>query len=211
MSGIAAGAAPTDRGTVAMAELAVAVRAAAAVPSGLSVQEAVSDAAVIMFGGIETTEGMILNLLWHVLGDPAVRSAVAADPTRAERRGRGVAAPGAGGGGRRPLRHAAMSRSPTRRCGAGDLVVVSIAGANRDPVEFPDPDRFDLDRRNARQHLAFAAGPHVCIGMDLARLEAVTALTTLLRRRPGVGLAAGTPGPVGLVFRKPPSLVVTSQ
>jgi cytochrome P450 len=94
---------------------------------------------------------------------------------------------------------------------AGDLVEVSIAGANRDPAEFPHPDRFDLDRPNARRHLAFAAGPHVCIGMDLARLEATTALTTLLERRPGVRLAAGAPNPTGLVFRKPPGLPVTLQ
>ena len=148
-----------------------------------------------MFGGIETTEGMILNLLRHVLDDPAVRAAVAADPAARRGGGRGVAAPGAGGGGRRPLRHARRHAGAAPRSRAGDLVVVSIAGANRDPVEFPEPDRFDLERPNARRHLAFAAGPHVCIGMDLARLEAVTALTTLLDRRPGVRLAPDAPAP----------------
>ncbi len=163
-----------------------------------------------MFGGIETTEGMILNLLRHVLDDSAVRSAVAADPVRAE------------AAVEESLRlepaAAVVDRYATRdvtlgdaAVGAGDLVVVSIAGANRDPVEFPDPDRFDLERPNARRHLAFAAGPHVCIGMDLARLEAVTALTTLLSRWPGVRLAPRAPRPVGLVFRKPPALPVTTQ
>jgi hypothetical protein len=85
---------------------------------------------------------------------------------------------------------------------------VSLAGANRDPVEFPDPDRFDLHRPNARRHLAFAAGPHVCIGMDLARLEAREALTVLLRRLPGLRLDDDAPPPTGLVFRKPERLPV---
>jgi cytochrome P450 len=90
----------------------------------------------------------------------------------------------------------------------GDLVVVSLAGANRDPDEFPDPDRFDLHRPNVRRHLAFAAGPHVCIGMDLARLEAREALTALLRRLPDLRLADDAPPPTGLVFRKPERLPV---
>jgi cytochrome P450 len=208
VSGIATGAEPTAAGADAMAELGAAVRAAAPPPGGLSVQDAMADAAVIMFGGIETTEGMILNLLLHVLGDPAVRSVVAADPGRAEaaveeslRLEPAAAVVDRYATGDVTVAGAAVS--------AGDLVVVSIAGANRDPAEFADPDRFDLDRPNARRHLAFAAGPHVCIGMDLARLEAVTAVTTLLARRPDVRLAAGAPRPVGLVFRKPIALPVT--
>jgi cytochrome P450 len=210
VSGIAAGDPPTERGAVAMVELGAAVRAAGPPPSGLSVQEAVSDAAVIMFGGIETTEGMILNLLRHVLVDPAVRSAVAADPMRAEAAVEESLRlePAAAVVDRYATRDVAVG---TAAVGAGDLVVVSIAGANRDPIEFPHPDRFDLDRPNARRHLAFAAGPHVCIGMDLARLEAVTALTTLLERRPDVRLARDAPQPIGLVFRKPPALPVTSE
>jgi cytochrome P450 len=210
VSGIAAGAAPTTSGATAMSELGAAVRAAAPPPSGLSVQEAVSDAAVIMFGGIETTEGMILNLLRHVLADPAVRSAVAADPARAEAAVEESLRlePAAAVVDRYATRDVALAGATV---GAGDLVVVSIAGANRDPTEFPDPDRFDLDRPNARRHLAFAAGPHVCIGMDLARLEAVVALTTLLDRRPGTRLAPDAPQPVGLVFRKPPAVPVTLQ
>ena len=68
--------------------------------------------------------------------------------------------------------------------GAGELVVVSLAAANRDPAEFPEPDRYDLHRPNVRRHLAFAAGPHVCIGMDLARLEARLAVGTLVRTTP---------------------------
>ena len=88
---------------------------------------------------------------------------------------------------------------------AGDLVRISITAANRDPAIFPDPDRFDLDRDNAGRHLAFAAGPHVCVGMHLARLEAHVALATLLERLPGLQLAR--PAEIrGLIFRKPPEL-----
>ena len=77
------------------------------------------------------------------------------------------------------------------------------------PGAFPDPDRFDVRRENARQHLAFARGPHVCIGMHLARLEAHTAVGRLLERLPGLRLDPARPSaPTGLVFRKPPELHV---
>jgi cytochrome P450 len=88
-------------------------------------------------------------------------------------------------------------------------VSISIAGANRDPETFPDPDRYDVRRENARRQLAFAGGPHVCIGMHLARLEAQTALACLLDRLPRLRLDPARPAaPRGLVFRKPPELHV---
>jgi cytochrome P450 len=90
---------------------------------------------------------------------------------------------------------------------AGDLVVVSLAGANRDPAVFPDPDRFDPGRVSARQGLAFALGPHFCIGAQLARLETQAALGALLDQLPGLRLE-GPAAPAGLVFRKPPELRV---
>ena len=90
---------------------------------------------------------------------------------------------------------------------AGDLVRISITAANRDPAVFPDPDRFDPSRENAGRHLAFAAGPHVCLGMHLARLEAHVALGALLDRFDPLTLAEPT-APAGAVFRKPPRLLV---
>jgi cytochrome P450 len=91
----------------------------------------------------------------------------------------------------------------------GELVTLSIAGANRDPSFFPDPDRYDIRRENVRHQLAFAAGPHVCIGMHLARLEARTAIGRLLDRLPRLQLDPAHPSaPRGLVFRKPPTLHV---
>jgi cytochrome P450 len=91
--------------------------------------------------------------------------------------------------------------------GRGDPVIVSIAGANRDPEVFPDPDRYDIRRPNAARHLAFARGPHFCLGAPLARLEAITAVRTLLALLPGLRLATGRPPMAsGFVFRKPEAL-----
>jgi cytochrome P450 len=94
------------------------------------------------------------------------------------------------------------------RIAQGDLVTISIAAANRDPAAFPSPDTFDPARANAKQHLAFAGGPHVCIGMHLARLEAHTAIARTLDRLPGLRLdpEGPDPSPRGLVFRKPAAL-----
>jgi cytochrome P450 len=92
---------------------------------------------------------------------------------------------------------------------SGELVRVSITAANRDPAVFKDPDRFVIGRVDTRRHLAFAHGPHVCVGVHLARLEARTALATLLARLPELRLDPQRPAGVrGLVFRKPPSLHV---
>jgi cytochrome P450 len=88
---------------------------------------------------------------------------------------------------------------------SGDFVIVMIAAANRDPLAFPDPERFDIRRPNAKQHLTFAHGPHACLGMHLARLEAHAALTAALDELPGLRLDPGAtpPRPAGTVFRKP--------
>ena len=88
-------------------------------------------------------------------------------------------------------------------------MTVSIAGANRDPAVFSDPDAFDIRRPNAGRQLAFARGPHFCLGAHLARLEAQVAVETVLARLPGLRLDARHPSaPRGLVFRKPPDLRV---
>jgi cytochrome P450 len=66
---------------------------------------------------------------------------------------------------------------------AGERVYLSIAGANRDPAAFPDPDRFDAGR-DPNPHLAFGLGLHFCLGAALARLEAAATLAALIRRFP---------------------------
>lgn len=184
------------------------VAAAAAESDGLSGGEVVSNAAVLLFGGIETTEGMIANAILHVLSHPEQRALLEDDPALA------------GAAVEESLRlepaAAVVDRYATRavelggaRIGERELVIVSLAGANRDPAVFESPDRFDLSRDNARLHVTFAQGPHVCIGMHLARLETRVALERLLARLPGLRLDPERPSaPRGLVFRKPPTLWV---
>jgi cytochrome P450 len=72
---------------------------------------------------------------------------------------------------------------------AGTLVTIGIGAANRDPAQFPDPDRFDVARAPNR-HLAFATGIHQCAGMALARLEGRIALQRFLARFPDYRMGA---------------------
>ncbi|MBV9383372.1 MAG: cytochrome P450 [Streptosporangiaceae bacterium] len=175
---------------------------------GLGTEEIVSNAAVLLFGGIETTEGMISNAVLHLLSNPAQLKLVRADPALLA------------GAVEESLRlepaAAVVDRyatSQVRLGGAvirkGDPVTVSIAAANRDPAVFTEPGRFDISRPEASRHLAFAHGPHFCLGAHLARLETKTAVATLLGSLPGLRLDPGhDSAPRGLVFRKPPELRV---
>jgi len=201
-------------GTAAFGELAASLREVIArgdsllaeVTGPLAEQEAISNAAVLMFGGIETTEGMIANALLHLLSSPAQLALVLADP--------GLVPAAVEESLRLEPAAAVVDRYATAgtRLGgaaiqAGDQVTVSITGANRDPAVFADPDVFDVRRANAGRHLAFAHGPHFCLGAHLARLEAQVAVGTLLARLPRLRLDPGYPSaPRGLVFRKPPAL-----
>jgi cytochrome P450 len=72
---------------------------------------------------------------------------------------------------------------------AGSRVTVLLGAANRDPAVFPDPARFDVTRANAREHLAFSAGAHYCVGAGLARLEGVVALREVSERFPALRVA----------------------
>ena len=169
--------------------------------------EVVSNAAVMMFGGIETSEGMTTSVFWHLLTNPEGLAAVRAD------RSLGASAieeslrlePAAGRVDRYATVDKELAGAAIRK---GDLVIVSLTAANRDPATFPDPDRFDLARPNARSHVAFAQGPHACIGSHLARLETRAALDAALDGWPGMHLAEGATPPTGVVFRKPKSLPV---
>jgi cytochrome P450 len=68
--------------------------------------------------------------------------------------------------------------------GKGELVVIYLAAANRDPSVFTDPNRFDIERPNAGRHLAFSGGRHFCLGAALARAEGEVGLRTFFDRFP---------------------------
>ena len=173
---------------------------------GLTSTEVVSNAAVLLFGGIETTEGMITTAAWHLLTHPVQLDLVRADP--------GLLPAAVEESLRLEPAAALVDRYATRdvtlgdaAVGRGDLVSVSLAGAGRDPALFAHPDEFQVRRGNARKHLAFAHGAHFCVGAHLARLEAEAALGAMLRLLPGLRADPGRlPAPHGLVFRKPPAL-----
>ena len=212
VSALSAGSAPDVAASSAVAELAEQIRAGlrresilSAARGTLAEPEVIANAAVMMFGGIETTEGMISNAVLHLLDNPAAlaqlrddRSLLAAAVEESLR-----LEPAAAVVDRYATREVGLGEVVVRR---GDLVRVSLTAANRDPAVFPDPDHFDLHRANVRAQLSFARGPHVCIAMDLARLETRAALSAVLTL-PGLAPAATT-APTGLIFRKPASLEV---
>lgn len=216
---ITAGAPLPDSGREAYRLLASAIRSTISAGGGkdtflgeissaagaLTTSEMLSNTAVLLFGGIETTEGMIANLLFHLLGEDSAMAAVRADPALLE--------PAIEESLRLEPAAAVVDRYATRdvflagvAIHRGDLVVVSLAGANRDPGVFGEPDTFDLSRPNLRKHLAFAQGPHVCIGLHLARLEASSAAAAVLSLTDVHLDPQHTVAPTGLVFRKPPTV-----
>lgn len=219
VTAITAGAAPDGSGKEAFGRLRASVErsldrdpttslvaAAAGAAGGLTRDQVASNAAVLLFGGIETTEAMIANAFVHLLSSPEQQALVASDP------GLVVGAveeslrlePAAAVVDRYATRETALGGARLRR---GDLVTVSLAGANRDPAVFAEPDRYDVRRPNASLQVGFAHGPHVCLGMHLARLETRVALRRTLERLPGLRLDARRPSAVcGLVFRKPPTV-----
>ncbi len=78
-----------------------------------------------------------------------------------------------------------------RRIRSGTLVTTLLAGANRDPKIFEDPDRFDVARANAREHQSFSSGRHHCLGATLARMEGEVGLRVLFDRFPDLAVVPG--------------------
>ena len=173
----------------------------------LSPSEVASNAAVMMFGGIETSEGMTTSLFWHLLTN--------ADQLAALRADRSLIGNAVEESLRLEPAAARVDRyatADTELGGAsiaqGDLVIVSLTAANRDPATFTHPDEFDIARPNSRMHLTFAQGPHACVGLHLARLESQSALEAALDGWPGMTIETGSTPPSGVVFRKPKTLRV---
>lgn len=92
----------------------------------------------------------------------------------------------------------------------GTYLNVVLGSANRDPTKFERPDEFDIFRKNKVRHIAFASGPHLCIGQHLARVEMTRALNAILDRLPNLRLDPDKPAPniVGHLLRYPHHLWV---
>ncbi|AGB21198.1 cytochrome P450 [Mycobacterium sp. JS623] len=163
---------------------------------------------LILPAGVETTYRASGNLLVAMLTEPPVLEAVRQDRSLLR------------GAIEEALRWeppiSTVVRVAKKDCELGGIkipkgtnVSVSVAAANRDPAHYPDPDRFDPTRK-IFAHLTFGAGPHVCLGMPLARMETTVAINALLDRLPDLHLDPTAPAPVikGVAFRSPAALPV---
>ncbi|MFF7177938.1 cytochrome P450 [Streptomyces sp. NPDC008121] len=153
----------------------------------LSLAELRALAYLLLIAGHETTVNLISNAVRALLTHPAALAAARADPGLLD----GVVEETLRWEG--PVENATFrfTREPVRIgetvIPAYEPVLVSLASGDRDPARYPDADRFD-PHRDPRGHLAFGHGIHYCLGAPLARLEARTALGTLLERFPQLEL-----------------------
>ncbi len=93
---------------------------------------------------------------------------------------------------------------------AGSTIMLMLAAANREETRYPDPDRFQLGREDPKPHISFGNGPHLCLGMHLARMEIRVALNLLFDRLPDLRLDPDGDDPHirGQVFRSPTAIPV---
>jgi cytochrome P450 len=177
--------------------------------------EKLSDEAIYSFlrlllpAGAETTYRSSGNLLYLLLTHPDQLEAVRAD--------RDLLPQAIEEGLRFEPPLLTINRTTTRevelagvRIGPGESVTPHIGSANHDETRWDDPENFDISRP-VIPHIAFAHGPHMCLGMHLARLETRALLNRVLDRLPGLALDPGDADPhiQGDVFRSPTSLPVT--
>jgi cytochrome P450 len=171
-------------------------------------EELYANMRVILFGAIETVESMILNTAWALCHHPDQLRRLEADP------GLWPAAVQEGLRWVPPVGYADRWAAQDTEVGGvaiarDDYLVPVIASANRDPAAFADPDRFDIGRGERRQNLSFGRGIHMCLGVNLARLQGTVALRTLFARLRGLRLdEEDLVEPVGFNFRRPPRLRV---
>jgi cytochrome P450 len=177
----------------------------------LSPEELLGMAWLLLVAGHETTVNLISNGVLALLTHPGQLAALRADLSRIDAAVEEM------------LRYDGPVETPTYRFttepvtigdtvvpGGGELVLVALADADRDPGRFPSPDRFDISR-DARGHVAFGHGIHYCLGAPLARLEARIAVRTLLERCPDLALdvhPAALTWRSGMMIRGPVSLPV---
>jgi cytochrome P450 len=150
----------------------------------LSEKELLHNCVFLLNAGHETTTNLIGNGMWLLLAHPQELARLRADPglvpTAIEEMLRYEG----------PIqlnnrRLIAPVELSGRRLAEGTLVTIGIGAANRDPAQFPDPERFDAGRKPNR-HVAFGQGDHACAGMNVARMEARIAFSRLLARFPRI-------------------------
>ena len=153
----------------------------------LTEEEVIANCIVTMVGGQETTTNLIGNGVLTLLRNPGelekLRSDLSLIPSAVEEMLRYES----------PSQHTARMCLSDREMGGKVIqkrqaVIAVMAAANRDPDRFPDPDRFDITRKDNR-HLAFGYAAHFCFGAPLARVEGQLALEAFLRRYPQITLA----------------------
>jgi cytochrome P450 len=166
---------------------------------------------LLLVAGHETTVNLISNGVLALLTHPEQLAALRADLTLIDSAVEEM------------LRYEGPVETPTYRFttepltigdtvvpGGGELVLVALADADRDPARFAEPERFDITR-DARGHVAFGHGIHYCLGAPLARLEARIAIRTLLERCENLDLdihPAAIAWRPGLMIRGPQRLPV---
>jgi cytochrome P450 len=157
----------------------------------LTRDEVVANCILLLFAGHETTTNLLGNGLFHLLRHPAQAALLRADPGLLH----GAVEELLRYDGPVPATVKVATEDVTwhgRTIRRGDMVVPSMAAANRDPKQFPDPDVLDV-RRQPERHVAFAAGMHFCLGAWLARLEARIVLDAVFRRLPQLALTLTEP------------------
>jgi cytochrome P450 len=174
----------------------------------LSDQDLVNFVRILLPAGAETTSRSTSNLLFALMTRPEQWAALRQDPSLLD------AAIEEGLRWEPPLTSLnRVATVDTELDGVpipqGAIVACNISAANRDPRRWDDPDVFDIHRPQ-QANLAFAYGPHTCMGMHLARMETRVVLEELLRRLPDLHLDVSAPPPEirGVGFRSPLTLPV---
>lgn len=145
-------------------------------------------AGLVLAAGFETTVNLLGNGIRLLLNHPDQLAVLAADPSLWPNAVEEILRLES------PVQLSArVARTDTevagRRVRSGQMVVIYLAAANRDPAVFEDPHRFDVQRPNAGKHLAFSGGRHFCLGAALARTEGEVGLRRFFTHFPQVQLA----------------------
>jgi len=156
----------------------------------LSEEEILYSLVLILGGSLHTTASQLGNTFRALFENPDQLAALEADPSLVN------------GAVEEGLRYDGSLQAEYRVCRVdtevngvpvkqGQHVILAVGAANHDPLQFPEPEKFDIRRANAAQHLTFGMGIHRCLGAQLAQSEMRIAVETLLRRLPKLRQAGG--------------------